>query len=132
MIMIKITKVQGSFGKELPFDMSTLLALTPTGRPESELQAIMEAAPNTPEELSKELLQPLREAVVDCIDALSEQDRFIIDAMMSERITNAELGRRLGVSTPHAWRLSQQAMANVKVLLLKHPLIREHLGVDDE
>ena len=52
----------------------------------------MMAAPLTDTEESVVELQPLREAVAECIEKLNEQDRFIIDAINSEMISLQALG----------------------------------------
>ena len=77
-------------------------------------------------------LQPLREAVASCIEQLAEQDRFIVDALNSEVISLQELGNRLGVSKPHAWRLRNAAYKRLQLLLLQNELIRERLGLDED
>jgi len=100
--------------------------------PDNPMQALMEAAPGYEPVESLEELQPLREAVADCIDALGEQDRYVIDAVNSERATLQELGDRLGVSRMHASRLRDQAFARLRVLMAEHPVIRQRLGLDDE
>lgn len=80
-------------------------------------------------EESIEELQPLREAVAMCIEQLDEQDRFIVDAVNSEFLSYEELGKRLGVSKPHAWRLKNNAYAKLQQLLTMHPLIRKKVRV---
>lgn len=95
MITVEVTKVTSFGGRELPFDMDILLALRPTGRAETDIQALMETPPGHVPEPSKQALQPIREAVADCIDSLHPEDKFIIDSLMSEQITFAELGKRL-------------------------------------
>lgn len=77
-------------------------------------------------------LQPLREAVASCIEQLDEQDRFIVDALNSEVISLQELGNRLGVSKPHAWRLRNAAYKRLQLLLLQNELIRERLGLYED
>lgn len=78
---------------------------------------------------SVEELQPVREAVADCIDQLSEQDRFIVDAINTELISYEELGKRLGVSKPHAWRLRNAAYERLKYHLSMHPVLRRRIRV---
>lgn len=85
-----------------------------------------------PEVMSVQELQPIREAVADCIERLDAQDQYIIDAVNSEMISLEELGKRLGVSKPHAWRLRNQAYDKLRLILLEHPLIRERLGLDED
>lgn len=113
--------------REVPFLIDDLLAITIPPRPENDWQALMEAVPGDEPAESKEVLQPLREAVADCIDMLSEQDSFIINAMNSEQITYDELGKRLGVSLTHAWRLRNAAYKNLEQILERHEVIRQYL-----
>lgn len=100
--------------------------------PDNPIQALMEAAPGDEPVESLEELQPLREAVADCLDSLSEHDRFVIDALNTERVTLQELGDRLGVSRMHASRLREQAFDRLRRLMAEHPVIRQRLGLDDE
>lgn len=80
-------------------------------------------------EESAEELQPLREAVAMCIEQLDEQDQFIINSVNSEFLSYEQLGKRLGVSKPHAWRLKNNAYARLQQLLTMHPLIRKKVRV---
>lgn len=132
MYTIKVIKADMYPGREIPFDIDVLLTMQPKQRPDTDMQALMEAAPGDQIEESKTELQILREAVVDCIDTLSEKDRFVIDAMNSERIRLEDLAERMNISVTHAWRLQQQAYGRLKEEMLKHPIIREYLGLDDE
>lgn len=100
-------------------------------RPETPIEALMMAGIGEDTVESVQELQPLREAVADCIEQLSEQDRFIIDAINSEMISFEELGQRLGVSKPHAWRLTNAAMDRLKLLLLENPIVRKRIGLED-
>ena len=92
----------------------------------------MQAAPGENVRESVEELQPFREAVASCIDKLSEQDRFIIDAVNTEMISLEELGERLGVTKTHAWRLRNSAMDNLKKIMLQDPTVLERLRNNDE
>lgn len=97
-------------------------------RPQTIMEALMLSTSDTIEE-SIEELQPLREAVAMCIEQLNEQDQFIVNAINSEFISFDELGKRLGVSKPHAWRLKNNAYARLQQLLTMHPLIRKKVRV---
>ncbi len=91
----------------------------------------MAAAPyNEPEE-SLEELQPFREAVAECMEQLSEQDRYIIDAINSERVTLQVLGDRLGISRMHASRLRDAAFGQLRDIMLTNPIILKRLGIGD-
>jgi DNA-directed RNA polymerase specialized sigma24 family protein len=126
----RITHTVKPNNREVPFLIDDLLAITIPPRPEDDWQALMEAVPGNEPAESKATLQPLREAVADCIDMLSEQDSFIINAMNSEQITYDELGKRLGVSLTHAWRLRNAAYKNLEQILERHGVIRQYLRMD--
>jgi len=108
------------------------MGMQPQGRPENEMQALMEAAPGYEPEMSKTELQLIREAVVDCIEMLTDYDRMIIDAVNSERIMLRELAERLDLSVTQAWRKKEDAYANLKQLLMQHQVIKDYLGLDDD
>jgi DNA-directed RNA polymerase specialized sigma subunit len=101
-------------------------------RPETPIEALMMAASGENIVESVVELQPLREAIAECIEQLGDQDRFIIDAINSEMISLEELGGRLGVSKPHAWRLRNAAYERLRLHLLENQIIRERLGLEDE
>ena len=100
--------------------------------PETPLQALMEAAPGYEPEESLQEIQPIREAVADCIEQLDEHDRYVIDAINSERVTLQELGDRLGVSRMHASRLRDAAFGRLMKIMTENSVIRERLGLEDE
>lgn len=91
----------------------------------------MQAVPGEEIRESVEELQPFREAVANCIDQLNEQDRYIIDAVNTERISLEELGERLGVTKTHAWRLRNSAMENLKKIMVQDPTVLERLRKND-
>ena len=91
----------------------------------------MQAVPGEEIRESVEELQPFREAVADCIEQLNEQDRYIIDAVNTERISLEELGERLGVTKTHAWRLRNSAMENLKKIMVQNPTVLERLRKND-
>jgi len=97
-------------------------------RPQTAMEALMLSVSDVVEE-SVEELQPLREAVAMCIEQLDEQDQFIVNAVNSEFLSYEQLGKRLGVSKPHAWRLKNNAYAKLQQLLTMHPLIRKKVRV---
>jgi hypothetical protein len=101
-------------------------------RPETPIEALMMAPAFEDVEESVQELQPLREAVADCIDQLNDQDRFIVDAVNSEMVSLEELGRRLGVSKPHAWRLRNAAYERLAVHLRSHPYLAERFDLNED
>ena len=119
-------------GKEIPYDVFKLTFLMPAARPDNEMQALMEAAPGQTIETSNDEIDLLRSIVVYCIDMLSEQDRYIIESINYEQITYEQLGKRLGMSNVHAWRLKQDAYKRLMALMLENKVIRDYLGEDDD
>lgn len=97
-------------------------------RPRTAMEALMLSVSDVVEESAEEL-QPLREAVAMCIEQLDEQDQFIVNAVNSEFLSYEQLGKRLGVSKPHAWRLKNNAYAKLQQLLTMHPLVRKKVRV---
>jgi len=96
------------------------------------MQALMETPPGHEAPMSKQALQIVREAVADCMEMLTEQDRYVLDALNAERITLRELSGRMNLSITQTWRLKEDALANLKQFMLKHQVLRDHLGLDDE
>jgi len=119
-------------GKEIPYDVFKLTFLMPAARPDNEMQALMEAAPGQTIETSNDEIDLLRSIVVYCIDMLSEQDRYIIESINYEQITYEQLGKRLGMSNVHAWRLKQDAYKRLMALMLENKVIRDYLGEDND
>lgn len=119
-------------GKEIPYDVFKLTFLMPAARPDNEMQALMEAAPGQTIETSNDEIDLLRSIVIYCIDMLSEQDRYIIESINYEQITYEQLGKRLGMSNVHAWRLKQDAYKRLMTLMLEHKVIRDYLGENND
>lgn len=101
-------------------------------RPDTPIEALMAAAPgDAPEESFQESLA-LRDAIGAAVDALPEQERFVIEAVFFECISLEELGERLGVSKTHAWRLRNAALKKLEKLLVSSPLVLERLGIGSD
>jgi DNA-directed RNA polymerase specialized sigma24 family protein len=107
-----------SFSKrEIPIDVDDLMNLLGNYEPENEYQALMEAAPFEEPRKHKCLFSEVQDIVLDCLEVLLEQDRFVIHAINYERITYEELGQRMGISATHAWRLKQIAYRHLEEVL---------------
>lgn len=98
-------------------------------RPVSAIEALMLAEAHSEPEESIVELQVVREAVADCIDLLDPQDRFVIEAVEFERISQREVADRLGLAPGSHADVVRQARQNLRVHLLRHPTIRERLGM---
>ena len=98
-------------------------------RPFSALQALMETRPDGAEMDCVLGLQPLREAVVDCIDLLCERDQVLLEGTHIERITVRELAVRVGLHKSYTERLVRRAELRLRDECLQHPVILSYLGV---
>jgi DNA-directed RNA polymerase specialized sigma24 family protein len=98
-------------------------------RPFSPLQALMEARPAVDPLDSVVGLQPLREAVVDCLDALCDRDRVLLEATHIERITVRELAERCGLHKSYTYRLVKRAELRLRDECLIHPVVLTYLGI---
>ena len=119
--------------KEIPMDFNSLEELAgsrmPSAHDSGPLERLMQAAPG--ETLGAPEIDK-KEAVIDCIDMLTEQDQFIINAIVYEGLNYRMLSERLGVSTAHAWRLYHDALDNMKQLLLFDERITSYLGIEGD
>jgi hypothetical protein len=68
-------------------------------------------------------------AVIEAIEKLSPQSKFCIEAIFYERVPFSKLGERLGVSKPHAWRLSRKAMEELRNLLSTNKVLNERYNM---
>lgn len=98
-------------------------------RPWSPLQALMEARPQVDPLDSVVGLQSLREAVVDCIERLSAEDQFLLEASHIERATVRELAARMGLHKSHTYRLVRRAELRLRTECLEHTVILMYLGL---
>jgi len=117
--------------REIPVEIDELLDLLPLQQPENEWQALMEAPPGYEIASPKTAISELVEIVRDCVEMLLPQDQYIVHAMAYERITYEEMGARLGVSAPHAWRLKQVAYRHLAEVLVIDQRIRKYLRTDE-
>lgn len=118
--------------RELPFDMEALMQFMPhkNEMPENEYQALMEAAPGDTIPVAKDVYNPIKDIIIDALDELAPQDKYIIDAINYEQISFEELGKRLGCSGTHAWRLKNAAYDALRDILMQNELIKELMDED--
>jgi DNA-directed RNA polymerase specialized sigma24 family protein len=113
--------------KELSLSDHEIQKLVDQSQPRNIWQALMQAAPGDQLKIPADEPYVIREALLDCMEMLTDEDRYVIDAIIWEQTGYSELARRLGVSTPHAWRLTQAAFANLKEFLFMHSTLREYV-----
>jgi len=103
--------------REFPVDIDDLMNLLSNYQPENEYQALMESAPFQEPVRHKSLINEAQDIVLDCLEVLLDQDKFIIQAINYEQVSYEVLGQRLGVSATHAWRLKQIAYKHLEEVL---------------
>jgi hypothetical protein len=65
------------------------------------------------------------ESVQEAVESLSDKSRQCIESIFYERSSYSKLASELGVSKPHAWRLTQRAMSELSVKLINNHNINE-------
>lgn len=103
-----------------------------TRRPETPIEALLEATPGETPETSLQEIAELRDVVIDAIEQLPDRLRFVVDAINSERLSLHQLARRMGISKTHAHRLREQAFAELRAALSTHPIIRRRMNMKPE
>ena len=81
--------------RELPLDTEEIERIPDLTKPESFIQALMQTVPGENAAASNEEPNLIREALLDSMELMTDQDKFIIDAVYWEMITFEELGSRL-------------------------------------
>jgi hypothetical protein len=108
----------------------TLRETTFTRKPETPLQALMEALPWEEPETSVEELQPLREIVAQAVDRLPARLKYVLECIHMERLSYQQLADRMAISKTHAFRLTREAETILKATLSANQLIREKLNLE--
>lgn len=80
---------------EIPLDTSKLQNIPDESQPINIWQSLMQTTPGSKPKISADEPNIIKEALLDCIDLLREQDRFVIDAIIYEQITYPKLAVRL-------------------------------------
>lgn len=81
--------------KELPIDQVEIERIPDPATPRTMIQALMQAMPGFEEKISQEEPTPIKDALLESMELLTDQDKYIIDAVFWEQITFEELGKRL-------------------------------------
>lgn len=126
---------QGGAKREFPANAELLYSLIEQfsySRPDTEIQALMEAPPNTEPIEDRNALQYIREAVAECMEKLTEEQIVALNGIFSEQITYEELKTRLGVkSKSHAHTIVKNALADLKEIMMCHPTLIDIIPRDE-
>ncbi len=118
--------------KEISIDNDVLFNLPDESQPINIWQSLLQATPGSQLVVPEDQPDIVKEALLDCLEMLVEQDQFVINSIIWEQITYPTLAERMGVSTPHAWRLTQAAFKNLKELLMMHSTLRDYVVKDEQ
>ena len=94
----------------------------------NDTEALMQADAFDDPGLSLLALEVLREAVVDCIELLSDRDQFVIEAIWFERITVRELAARMGICKSRTHEIACRAVKRLGAHCATHPAIAAYVG----
>ena len=81
--------------QEIPLDNQELYNLPDESQPINIWHALMQAAPGKEVKLPSDEPNIIKEALLDCMEMLRDQDQFVIDAIIYEQITYPKLAERL-------------------------------------
>jgi DNA-directed RNA polymerase specialized sigma24 family protein len=100
-----------------------------TRRPDSDIEGMMSAMPYCEPDAATPEAQALREALVDCLDQLGDEDRFLVEAIWFERLTVRALAPRLGLEKSQTHRLCCRAVVRLGALCVEHPVLQARYGL---
>jgi len=94
-------------------------------RPETPLQSLMEAAPFQETDISIIELLPIREALVDAFEELDEEEKWVLNSLVVERMSIRELGYQINAPKTSIARIRDRALGRMRELLSDNPVIME-------
>jgi len=112
---------------EVPSDMNAWEHKVPMNRASSNLQALMETAPDGNEMPSLQSSDPIRSIVRKLIEGMSPEDQFAVEALWFEQVTIRDFAHRIGVSKTQAHRIKEKLATRIAALLLEETLIQERV-----
>lgn len=96
-------------------------------RPETPIQALMEARPFDEPETSKMEMLGLRDILADALDALDARERWIFEGRCIRKLSVRQLAVELAMPHSTVWLVYQRAVGNLREILSAQPLIVEYL-----
>lgn len=96
-------------------------------RPVSPLESLMQTAPHSDPATSRQERLPLRDVLADAIDMLSEEERWIFDALFVRRASLRALGRELSLSKTGVARKRDRLLDRLREHLGNEQIVKEYL-----
>lgn len=111
-------------------DTTNTFALVGHGesRPDTEWEALMTVPPFAHTEVSRSERLQLRDVIVDAIDELSEEQRWIFDALFVRRMSLRALAEEIQVPKTTLTRRRDTLLAVLREKLEVEPSIADYLG----
>ena len=81
--------------QEIPLDTQELYNLPDESQPINIWEALLQATPGSTVKIPSDEPNIIKEALLDCMEMLRDQDQFVIDAIIYEQITYPKLADRL-------------------------------------
>jgi RNA polymerase sigma factor (sigma-70 family) len=97
-------------------------------RPDTPYQALMEAAPFQPTDISVVELLEVREVLADAFDKLPAEEAWVLNSLVIERMSIRELAKQIGAPKTTIARIRDRGLERMKKSLKDNPTIIEMLG----
>lgn len=97
-------------------------------RPETDLVAMMQAAPGAAEVESVESQDALADELADAVEQMDERLRWVFQAHVNRGLSFSQIAVEIGMSKSRAHELYQLAQAELIALLRDAPITQERLG----
>ncbi len=117
--------------KEFPFDplgFTSKWLYSVNNRPKAtQMQALQEAPPHVPIEQSLEERIQLHDAVLDVFDELDEDEIWLLNALLYERLSLRQVQRLTSLPKTTVARKRDYILRKLKRALEKHPIVKDYL-----
>jgi len=98
--------------------------------PETEMQALVQAAPHSEPQVSKQEREALREIVVSVMDELSDEETWFINALLFERLSLRTVEYITGIPKTSVARKRDKILAKLRNKLADNPAVKEYINGD--
>lgn len=96
-------------------------------RPLNEYEALMCARPHEYPVVSREERLPLRDIIADALDELTDEQRWIFDALFVRRLSLRKLGAELSIPKTTVARMRDTLLSALREMLETDPRIQSYL-----
>lgn len=96
-------------------------------RADTEMVALMEAAPHVSPEVARETRLELRDVIVDALDDLDEQEQWIFDSLFVRGMSLRQLSREINMPKTTITRWRDRLLQRLREKLESNPNILDYL-----